>query len=41
MVGKWNYEQVKVSFLSVKSTIKNELEGGGAAKRVLALNREC
>ena len=30
MVGKWNYEQVKVSFLSVKSTIKNELEGEAA-----------
>jgi len=22
MIGKWNYEQVKVSFLSVKNTIK-------------------
>jgi len=30
MVGNWNYEQVKISFLSVKNTIKNELEGEAA-----------
>ena len=27
MVDKWNYEEVKISFLSVESTIKNWIGG--------------